>query len=297
MVIIGLLALLCLANLLLVFEKKLPSPANGRLDKVRAGDGVAVLYIQGSLSPQPVQSLLGDSGTESMLDQLRDFEHDKRVRALILRIDSPGGSVGASQELYAEILRFKKRTGIPVVASIADIGASGAYWIAMASDYIFANPGSLVGSIGVIVNGWDFTQVQKRYGIGMTTFKSVAHKDMLSGWRENTPEEKKLVQDMLLDIQSQFEEAVQAGRHLKPKAVHALADGRIFTGRQAMKANLVDGLGTIEDAIDYAAEKAGIAGQPSLISKPKPTLFDFFEGFRNMSFLKPGSEQQLPILQ
>ncbi len=241
-----------------------------------SGSGVAVLNVTGPISAQ--SGGFSNPGLDEFVEQLYDIERNKQVKALVLRIDSPGGTVGASQELYREILKFKKRTKMPVIASIADVGASGAYWVALAGDRIYANPGSLVGSIGVIVKSLDLSEVYKRYGIGMTVFKSVPYKDMLSGWRDVSSRESSVVYGMLANIQAQFEAAVVEGRRLSPAQAHRLADGRVFTGEQAKQKNLIDSIGGFRDAIAYAAKKAGIKGKPRLLVQEKPPFFELMNG-------------------
>ncbi len=241
-----------------------------------SGSGVAVLNVTGPISAQ--SGGFSNPGLDEFVEQLYDIERNKQVKALVLRIDSPGGTVGASQELYREILKFKKRTQMPVIASIADVGASGAYWVALAGDRIYANPGSLVGSIGVIVKSLDLSEVYKRYGIGMTVFKSVPYKDMLSGWRDVSSRESSVIYGMLANIQAQFEAAVVEGRRLTPAQAHRLADGRVFTGEQAKQKNLIDSIGGFRDAIAYAAKKAGIKGNPRLLIQEKPPFFELMNG-------------------
>ncbi len=231
-----------------------------------SANGVAVVYLYEPISIEQKGPFGNGGGVEDIIDYLKELSTDSQVKALVLRINSPGGTVGASQELYSQILKFKAKTGIPVVISIGDIGASGAYWVSLAGDKIFANPGSLVGSIGVIMTSYDFTEVQKRYGIGMTTYKSVAHKDLLSSWRKASPEEQVLISDMMQDIQSQFVDTFSHSRHLSHAQAVAIADGRVFTGRQALKMGLIDQLGGLDDAVHYAAELAHIKGEPTLIT-------------------------------
>ncbi len=241
-------------------------------------NGVAVVYLYEPIEIGGKSPFGGAGGVEEIIDYIKNLEKDSRVKAVVLRINSPGGTVGASQELYQAIISFKKKTKVPVVVSIADIGASGAYWTAMAGDYIFANSGSMVGSIGVIMSSYDFTEVPKRYGIGYNVYKSVPHKDFLSSWRKPTPEEQDIVNAMLMDIQEQFVETVARSRGLTVEDVDLLADGRVYTGRQALKVKLIDQIGTFDDAVRYAAKKANIPGEPELIT-PESSPIQYFWNF------------------
>jgi len=229
-------------------------------------NGIAVIYLYQSLMIDSSSSFASDSGVEGAISTLKNLEKNKSVKALILRINSPGGTVGASQELYNAVMRFKKKTNLPVIVSIGDIGTSGAYWVASAGDVIFANPGSLVGSIGVIMKTYDLSEIQKRYGVGLRVYKSVEHKDFLSEWRKPSSEESAIVNDMLDDIQNQFSETIKKRRHLSQTEILNIADGRIFTGRQALDARLIDKLGSYQEALDYATATANIQGEPEIIS-------------------------------
>ena len=266
----GLFTLIIACILLAAFHA---SPRNwlGKSDPLTTGSGIAVVYLTQEISFDEESPL--SEGAGAFIDRLKELVDDSRVKALVVRVNSPGGTVGASQEIHSQLKAFKAKTKVPVIVSIGDIGASGAYWVSTAADRIFANPGSMVGSIGVILNTYDFTEVQKRYGIGMMTYKSVAHKDLLSSWRKATPEEKGIISAMMGDIQAQFVETVSTGRHLSPEKTAALADGRIFTGRQALEVGLIDQLGSLDDAIHYAAQKAHIKGEPELIiEEPRTPL-------------------------
>jgi protease-4 len=205
------------------------------------------------------------SGMKQWIAQLKSVEEDPNVRAVILRINSPGGTVAATQEIYEQIKRLKKN-GKKVVVSMGDITASGGYYIACAADFIIANPGTLTGSIGVIMSGMDLSGIFQKYGIGYNVIKSGKFKDSLAFYRQMTAEEKALLQTVIMDSFNQFFNAVLEGRKMSEKDLAKIADGRIFTGQQALAAGLVDELGDFQHAVDKAAELSGIVGKPNVIN-------------------------------
>jgi protease-4 len=244
---------------------------------------IAVLPIYEALSISKSDPLGGGTSADDIVHYLEALSENDQIKALVIRINSPGGTVAASQEIYQAILSFKAKTKVPVIVSIGDIGASGAFWIAMAGDTIFANAGSLVGSIGVIMSTMDLTEVPKRYGVGMNTYKSVTHKDILSSWRKASPTEKEIIQTMLEDIQLQFMHTVAKGRKMTLEEVKTVADGRIFTGKQAQKAKLIDKIGTLDDAIQFAAKQAHIEGKPDIVMPEGNSLSNLLNIWRSDS--------------
>ncbi|RAP34970.1 signal peptide peptidase SppA [Candidatus Marinamargulisbacteria bacterium SCGC AG-439-L15] len=240
---------------------------------------VAVVPLYGMIETSPSE-FFDAYGVTGVMETLREYEANKQVKAIILRINSPGGHVGTSQELYHYIVNFKKRSKKPVVVSIVDYGASGAYWIALAGDKVFANPGSLVGSMGVITQTMDLTKVKEKYGVGVNTYKSGAMKDILNPWRSANIQEKKIVQNMLGNLHNQFVKVVIKERKLKKKTVHKLADGRAYTGEQALRLGLVDQLGGLEDAIAEAGKLAGIKGRPEVFYQRQSGFQQIFSSFK-----------------
>ncbi len=204
-----------------------------------------------------------------VLEELAEYRDDSSVRAIVVRIDSPGGAVGPSQEIYSEIVRTRQTK--TVVASLGGMAASGGYYIACGADLIVANPGTLTGSIGAIMEFMNLEELYKWARVENVVVKSGRYKDMGSTNRPLTSEEQALLQEMVDDVLAQFVDAIALGRNLPPDQVRAIADGRIFTGAQAQKLGLVDRLGNYNDAIDAAAEMSGIEGQPRILRiKPKP---------------------------
>ncbi len=223
------------------------------------GDGIGVIKIEGVIAdPQKV------------LKHLRQFRDNQDVKAIVIRIDSPGGAVGASQEIYREL---KKTDEIkPVVASLVNTAASGAFYAACGARWIVANPGTVTGSIGVIMKLPNIAGLLERLGIKTTVIKSGKLKDLASITRDLTPEERQIIQDVMDDIHHQFIADVAKGRHLSFKDVSKIADGRIFSGKQALELHLVDGLGNFSTAVEKAGQLGKIHGRPRLIYPEKDKL-------------------------
>ena len=258
------------------------------------GDAIAILELNG-----PIYS------SKDKIEKLHEYRDNSSVRAIILRIDSPGGTVGAAQELYREIRKVREKNKKKVIASMSDLAASGGYYIACASDYIFANPGSLTGSIGVIMNFTNWQVLTDKIGLKFEVIKSSKYKDIGSPHRPMTEEEKGLLKEVIDGVYKQFVDAVLATREGKIKdkwevalvakdvrdkekiesefndyVKNQIADGRILNGQQAYDLGLVDELGNLDDAIDYAKKITGIKGKPRIIKeRKKPVgLFDFLSG-------------------
>jgi protease IV len=217
-------------------------------------DRIALVRIEGVILDS--QTTVGD---------LKRFGDNPSIKAIVLRIDSPGGGVVPSQEIYDAVQRVRNKSNKAVIASMGTVAASGGYYIAAATDRILANPGTLTGSIGVIMEMANIEGLLKKIGVEGVVVKSGRYKDVGSPLRRMSDEEQALLQSVMDDVHKQFIEAVAAGRSLEVADVKALADGRIFTGRQAKDAKLVDELGNLEDAIQLAAEMAGIEGEPKVV--------------------------------
>lgn len=205
------------------------------------------------------------SESEEVIEQIHHHLENPTVRAFVIRINSPGGGVAASQEIHEEIKKLRQDYGKPVVASLATVGASGGYYIATAADKIVANPGSITGSIGVIIQIPNFSELLQKVGVRSVVIKSGPYKDLASATRELTPEERELLQRLIDDIHDQFIQAVVEGRDLSREKVEMVADGRILDGRQALELGLVDQLGNLQDAIATAAKLGNIPGEPQIV--------------------------------
>jgi protease-4 len=219
------------------------------------GNDVAVVEIRG-----PIWE------TESIVRQLKKYSRASSVGAIILRIDSGGGGVGASQEIYAAVKRAA-RSGKPIVASLGALGASGAYYIACGADSIVANPGTITGSIGVRMEFPIAEELLRKIGVEFETIKSAEHKDIGSPYRQMTDAERRLMKELIDDVYDQFVNVIVEERGLSREAVLRVADGRVFSGRQARELGFVDRIGSLEDAIDLAGAMAGVSGTPRVVKE------------------------------
>jgi protease-4 len=218
--------------------------------------------------------------------QLKKWSADGAVKAIVLRIDSPGGAVAPSQEIFAEVERAARKK--PVVASMGAVAASGGYYVASPCKAIFANPGTVTGSIGVIMNLANMEKLLDKIGWSPVVIKSGKFKDAGSPFRPMSGEEKQYLQDVSDDIHGQFIEDVARARKMAPEAIRRLADGRIFTGREAVKLHLVDKLGGLRDAVEAAAKMGGMAPDPRVVEdKESHGLLKWL--FEEKTSLIPGS--------
>ncbi|MFC2061518.1 signal peptide peptidase SppA [Elusimicrobiota bacterium] len=219
---------------------------------------IGLVEIYGQIySPYQESSFFESSGLQGILDTLKDFREDEEIKGVILRINSPGGTIGAVQEITREIERIGKE-GKPVVASVSDIGASGGYYIASACDKIVVNGGSIIGSIGVIFMSADISDLMEKIGVKVETIQSGPYKDAGSFYRPFKAEEKKFLQDIIEDAYDQFVDVVSSGRKMTVEEVKKVARGQIFTGRQAKELKLVDELGDLITAKKAVEKLAGI---------------------------------------
>jgi protease-4 len=204
---------------------------------------IAVLNIMTEISyASDRSSFLNREGALYWIEMLKAAENNPNIKAVILRINSPGGSVAATQEVYEAVKRLKA-AGKVVVASFGDVAASGAYYIASAADKIVANPGTLTGSIGVVISGYQFSGIMEEYGIAVNVIKSGDYKDIMSPYRPMTDGEKRIMQSIVMDTWRQFVDSVAEGRKMDVGKVEKLADGRIYGAIQALDAGLIDELG------------------------------------------------------
>lgn len=211
------------------------------------------------------------AGSGSVVSALKRGLEDKNIKAIVIRINSPGGTAAASQEIYAQVL--KMRGSKPIIVSMGDVAASGGYYVASAADTIFANPATLTGSIGVRMGWINFKELLEKYGVKGVTIKAGKYKDMGSPFRDLTKEEEKIFTRSVDNIHNQFIRDVAAGRRMKIVDVRKLATGEIFTGEQALSNGLVDRIGGYEDAISFAARKAKIKGEPEVRDLSRQRMF------------------------
>jgi protease-4 len=215
-------------------------------------------------------------------DGLQKFRESSAVKAVVVRINSPGGGVAASQEIHRELQRFRKQTGKPVVVSMESVAASGGYYAAAPADKIFANPGTITGSIGVIISWVNYGDLLEWAKLRSVTFKSGSLKDAGNPSRDLTDAEKLYFQDLIDRLRLQFQAAVEEGRkgRLKPGALERMRDGRVVTGEEAKDLGLVDEIGDYRDAVDAAGKMAGLSLPPRVWHpRPeKPGLFELLTG-------------------
>lgn len=247
--VIGFIAFLALLSAIITFTQK----------DIAITDKIALVKVEGPI----IQS-------KSIVDELKDHRKNRQIKAIVMRIESPGGGVVPSQEIYEEV---KKTVQVkPVVVSMGAVAASGGYYIASPASKIVANPGTVTGSIGVIMEIPNLQGLMDKVGIKTEVIKSGRYKDMASVFRGIGKEQREILQNLLDNVHEQFIKAVAEGRKMPIDKVRELSDGTVFSGVQALKVGLVDQLGTLEDSIKLATSLAGIKGEPTVVTK-KSSLY------------------------
>ncbi len=242
------------------------------------GDSVYEIRLEGVISAEKYSGLFGvvTVTPEKIISQLDEARKNPNVKAILIRVNSPGGSAAASQEIYEELKKVEK----PVVVSVSEVCASGAYYVASAADRIIANRSSSVGSIGVIMQIPNFENLYEKLGIKYTTIKQGKFKDVGSPDRPITEEEIRLLETQLKEIYGQFIADVAEGRNMDAGEVEELATGWVFLGTEALELGLIDGIGNYKDAINIAAELGGIKGEPNVIRQELGfSLIDLILGY------------------
>ncbi len=277
--VLGLVALVVLSS---VFGRFL---SEGGLDD--GNEKIALVEVAGAIMD-----------SKEIVRQLSQYRRDDDIKAIILRIDSPGGAVAPSQEIHDEVLRVRADNK-KIYASMGNLAASGGYYIAVAADRIFANPGTLTGSIGVIMAFSNAEKLMNKIGLEPQVVKSGKYKDVGSPVRKMTAEERIYLQRVINDVHQQFIDAVAKGRNITTKQAKKLADGRVFTGRQALKLKMVDEMGGLEDAIAQLGEAVGIKGRPKVIweAPPKGIMEWLLESSFPKEFKTNWIPSQFPSLQ
>jgi protease IV len=231
---------------------------------ITGGSKIGVIEVEGVITQ-----------SRSLIKTLNSYKNNPHIKAIVIRIDSPGGGVAPSQEIYEELIKARENKFI--IASMGSVAASGGYYIACAAHKIFANPGTITGSIGVIIEFANIEELLGKIGLKSVVVKSGKYKDILSPTRELGKDERDLIQGVIDSIQGQFIDAVSLGRNIPRVKIAEIADGRIFSGEQAKSLGLVDELGNLDDAIKSAADKTGISGEPDVIypEKKRPSILDY----------------------
>ncbi|WP_457569808.1 signal peptide peptidase SppA [Desulfurobacterium sp.] len=239
---------------------------------VPSGKGIAILKINGVITD-----------TDYYIKELEKLSKNNDVKAIVLRVDSPGGAVVPCQELYDEILRVKKKK--PVVVSMGSVAASGGLYISVAANKIVADPATITGSIGVIMQTMNFRKIADKIGVKVVTIKSGPHKDLLNPFKKVDPGDVAIVQNVINDTYHQFLEAVSKGRHIPIDKLKPIADGRIFSGREAQKLGLVDELGDLHKAVSVARELAHSPdAKPFEVKKEQPFIDKILGGQASVFF-------------
>lgn len=234
------------------------------------GEKVGVVEILG---------VIVDAG--QAIEQLKAFRENPSIKAVVIRIDSPGGAVGPSQEIYREIRKTAEKKRI--IASMGTVAASGGYYVASAANTIMANPGTITGSIGVIMSYTNLEDLFGKIGLSPVVIKSGEYKDIASSVRQMTEDERALLQAFVADLHDQFVGDVANSRQMEVAAVRQLADGRVYSGKTAQECGLVDQLGNLEDAIELAGRQAGIKGKIVAVYPPEKIKFSLLEWLTGMS--------------
>jgi protease-4 len=231
-----------------------------------AGKSVGIVEVRGAIE-----------SPDEAVRQIKKYRDNGAIKAIVLRVESPGGGVAASQEILAALRKAREKK--PVVCSMGEVAASGGYYIACGCDSIVANPGTLTGSIGVILEYPVLEELIRKIGVRFEVLKAGENKDLGNPFRQLTPAERQLLQAMLDDVHAQFIEAVAQGRRLPADSVKAFADGRVFTGRQALALGMVDRLGTLDDAVEMAGRMAGLKEAPKTVKEKKKrrSVFDLMD--------------------
>jgi protease IV len=233
------------------------------------GDKIAVVDLEGVIiSPKDV------------VEQLRKYSDDSSIKAIVLHVNSPGGGAAASEEIYREVLRIRDKKKKRIVASIETVGASGAYYVSSATSKIFADEASIVGSIGVIAQWMNYEELLKWAKLKDITIKAGEFKDTGSPTRDLTPAERAYLQGLIDNMHTQFIHSVASGRHMKDDDVRALANGKVWTGEQALPLKLVDQIGDFRAALEDTAKSVGIKGEPTLVhpEKERKSVLDLLFG-------------------
>lgn len=240
------------------------------------GDAIAIVRVEGTIMSGDSTGVTSDAVSGTVNYELETAAADPNVKAIVLRVDSPGGSVTGSSQIWETINSIEK----PVVVSMASMAASGGYYVSAPADYIVARPDTLTGSLGVIMTVYDATELMEKVGVEVIAITSGENKAIGSMFTEMTPEQQAILESLTTESYTEFVRVISEGRGLSTETVMALADGRVYSGRQALELGLVDQLGNFDDAIAKAAELGGIAGEPNVIEfEHIPTFREMITGF------------------
>lgn len=294
-ILVSILALLGLSAMLAVFEISLTMQGSRaefyRLASPSLGPGVGVVRINGPITMSGSTDMFTMPGgnADAIVRRLDDLGNDSRIKAVVVRINSPGGTVAATQEIFQKLMGLRRKN-IKLVASMGDVAASGGYYIAAACDYIVANPGSITGSIGVIAVSPNLQGLFQKLGIRMNVIKSGAYKDILASYRDLTEEERNLIQTMIDATYTQFLRDVSLGRNIPIDDIRPVADGRVMSGTQAVDAKLVNETGSFETALDKARKLAKLPDDAPVYDDVQSPLDQFLSTLGGALFRGRGIE-------
>lgn len=259
--------------------------SNGQTKTLISGslnNKIAVININGEIVEQSSSGGLISSGgdvtsSKGIRATLDQIDRDKDVKGILLNVNSPGGSAAASEEIYNQLVNFKKSHNLKIVAYFSDLAASGGYYVSQSADKIVANPSNITGSIGVIISYLNYGNLASKYGVDEIVYKSGPYKDIVSSFKEPSDQEKIIMQSVVNDAYDNFVKTVSAGRNMPESQVRSLADGRIYSAKQAEGANLVDGLGNFEDGVKMVENLSGVKNA-SVVEYGQPSFLDSLLG-------------------
>ncbi|MBN2435389.1 MAG: signal peptide peptidase SppA [Spirochaetes bacterium] len=276
-VIVLFLALTAILSIVRISISMNNSGAKNNLGFPDNSPGIGVIQIYGPITTSGESGAFSQSGgSDAIVEKLDQMQNDPKIKAVVIRINSPGGTVAATQEIFRKITEMRQQN-IPVVASMSDLAASGGYYVASACSYIFANQGTITGSIGVIISSPNFKDLFEKYGISMNVIKSGRYKDILSSSRELEDDERELLQSVIDNTYRQFLKDVSLGRNMPIDEFSDYADGRIFSGSQALEYRLVDEIGTYSDSIKKAKELARLEENAPVYLESTSPFDQFFK--------------------
>ena len=285
-ILVAILAVLVLTAVLAITDISLgmkERKGNGyRMASPGFGPGIALVRIEGPIGLDVTGPFGTSSGAEAIIRQLGEIEKDSSVKAVVVRINSPGGTVAATQEIYQKLWKLRKKN-IPLVASMGEIAASGGYYVASACNVITANYGTITGSIGVIAYSPNLKRLFEKLGISMNVIKSGKYKDILATHRDITDEERKLLQSLIDSSYRKFLKDVALGRNMNQADIEPWADGRVFSGEEALEHKLVDALGTLDDALDKAREMAKLSADCPVYDSTGGPFQEFFKSLKGIA--------------
>ncbi len=296
LVVLGVIALISACSLpRIVLFKDSADPLQEFTLEGSERDKILLIPLQGMISDSPQKSFLksAPSMVQHVMSQLQKAEKDKRIKAILLKVNSPGGTITASDILYHEILEYKKRTGAKIIISMLDLAASGAYYLSLPADMIMAHPTTLTGSIGVIFLRPKVHGLMDKIGLGIDVVKSGKNKDMGSPFRESSREEEEMMQKSVNDFGERFIHLVQKHRQLKQPALDEISTARVFTADEALQLGLVDKIGYLRDAVQETKKMAGLAQDAKVVVYRRTKVPD--DNYYNISGMATGTAH-IPVI-